>query len=371
MTGDVRTIFDTLPVPVILVNREGVIQQANPSFTALTPPTYQMELVGKRPGDVLGCLHAVEYPNGCGSTPYCKACGTNIAIIRARDGIESWQTCNFLADPSVGVDSREFKVWAKPIHLGESQFTFLAMLDISDEKRRRMLERIFFHDVLNSMNVLLGFISLLRDRDDLAKDPTVELIHQTAMQVFDEIIAQQQLNAAENKELIIEVMAFTPGDLLEDVLRPYRRQASSHGVNIELEPTDALRRILETDRTLLRRVLINAVKNALEASSPGDRIRMLCAEDEGGIRFDVSSSSPLPEEVQLMVFKRSFSTKGAGRGLGTYSMKLLSERFLQGKVWFESSSETGTTFSVWLPLAIQERSDRDNQDRPLDDVASR
>jgi sensor histidine kinase regulating citrate/malate metabolism len=52
----------------------------------------------------------------------------------------------------------------------------------------------------------------------------------------------------------------------------------------------------------------------------------------------------MPDDVQLQVFKRSFSTKGAGRGLGTYSMKLLSEQYLNGRIALISSPQAGTTF---------------------------
>jgi signal transduction histidine kinase len=58
----------------------------------------------------------------------------------------------------------------------------------------------------------------------------------------------------------------------------------------------------------------------------------------------------MPRDVQLQVFQRSFSTKGSGRGLGTYSMKLLSERYLQGRVTFDTSPAKGTTFRAIYPL---------------------
>ena len=48
------------------------------------------------------------------------------------------------------------------------------------------------------------------------------------------------------------------------------------------------------------------------------------------------------------MFQRSFSTKGAGRGLGTYSIKLLGEKYLNGKVGFISEQGRGTIFSVEL-----------------------
>jgi len=53
--------------------------------------------------------------------------------------------------------------------------------------------------------------------------------------------------------------------------------------------------------------------------------------------------------VQLQVFNRSFSTKGTGRGLGTYSVKLLTERCLKGRVGFTSALGEGTVFQVTLP----------------------
>ena len=57
----------------------------------------------------------------------------------------------------------------------------------------------------------------------------------------------------------------------------------------------------------------------------------------------------MSQEAQLQVFQRSFSTKGRGRGLGTYSVKLLSERYLGGRVSFSSTPEAGTVFRLFLP----------------------
>jgi sensor histidine kinase regulating citrate/malate metabolism len=48
----------------------------------------------------------------------------------------------------------------------------------------------------------------------------------------------------------------------------------------------------------------------------------------------------------MQLFQRSFSTKGTGRGIGTYSMKLFGEKYLEGRVDFESTRENGTTFFI-------------------------
>ncbi len=108
--------------------------------------------------------------------------------------------------------------------------------------------------------------------------------------------------------------------------------------------------IFENDFTLLGRVLGNLVKNALEASTPGQTVTLLCLQEDDRVAFHVHNVTVIPRHVQQQLFQRSFSTKGNGRGLGTYSIKLLSERYLKGEVSFTSSPSHGTTFTVRFPL---------------------
>jgi len=55
----------------------------------------------------------------------------------------------------------------------------------------------------------------------------------------------------------------------------------------------------------------------------------------------------MPKEIQIQVFQRSFSTK-VRQGVGTYSIKLLSENYLNAKVGFSSSESEGTVFFIDL-----------------------
>jgi len=61
----------------------------------------------------------------------------------------------------------------------------------------------------------------------------------------------------------------------------------------------------------------------------------------------------MPEPVRLQIFQKSFSTKGAGRGLGTYSMRLFSERYLKGAVTFRSTKSEGTRFLARYPKQLR------------------
>jgi signal transduction histidine kinase len=70
----------------------------------------------------------------------------------------------------------------------------------------------------------------------------------------------------------------------------------------------------------------------------------------------VHNPAYIPRNVQIQLFLRSFSTKGAGRGLGTYSLKLLGERYLGGHVSFVSDEQEGTVFTLTVPDTLGEKS---------------
>jgi signal transduction histidine kinase len=107
---------------------------------------------------------------------------------------------------------------------------------------------------------------------------------------------------------------------------------------------------MTVDITLLLRVLANMVKNALEAVDAGGTVTAGFEWRRDRPGFWVHNAGVIPENIALQIFQRSFSTKeGLGRGLGTYSMKLIGENYLQAEVSFSSTDEDGTCFYILLP----------------------
>jgi sensor histidine kinase regulating citrate/malate metabolism len=138
--------------------------------------------------------------------------------------------------------------------------------------------------------------------------------------------------------------------LLDEMVEVYRHHEAAEG-RIILIAGDSEEVFFESDRTLLGRVLGNMIKNALEAAGKGEAVSVSCRRSAQGVEFHVHNPGFMPGESQLQVFRRSFSTKGRDRGLGTYSMKLLTE-YLQGEVSFSSSEEKGTLFVARYPLML-------------------
>jgi signal transduction histidine kinase len=111
---------------------------------------------------------------------------------------------------------------------------------------------------------------------------------------------------------------------------------------------------IETDALLVSRVLGNMLINALEATPEGDFVKLTTITEPRHVVWHVWNESRIDGHIQKRIFQRHFSTKAqVGRGLGTYSMKLLGERYLRGEVTFTSDPGRGTTFTFRLPRAAE------------------
>ena len=243
---------------------------------------------------------------------------------------------------------------ARPLEQDGHHYVLFAVIDISHEKRRSVLERIFFHDILNTAGGMLGVAELLRTGTAAEVADFKDTVSLLANSLVDEIRAQQMLLAAERGELKLQPERIQSLTLLFEIRNTYINHDVCIGRMVEVDPNSDLV-VFVSDARLVRRVLGNMVKNALEGCRPGETVTLSCRSIPDSVEFSVHNPGVMPRKVQLQVFQRSFTSKGDGRGLGTYSMKLLTEQYLQGSVSFESTPEYGTVFRAHYPLRLCER----------------
>lgn len=341
-------LFNAVPDVVLVVNQQRQIIFANHKLLNLMGLISEEAVIGMRPGEALGCVHAFETEGGCGTSEFCKTCGAIEAILTSLKGRETIQECRISLQNDEALD---LQVWATPLELEGETFSIFAVKDISHEKRRQALERIFFHDLLNLAGGLHGFAELLKDATPAELGTITEALFRLSARLTDEINSQRELSAAESNELAVHLVQLDSQALLQAVVSLYQHHEAARERHLELDP-DAPAVTFTSDSTVLQRVIGNMLKNALEAIAPGETVTVGCSSYPDMIEFWVHNPGSIPRRVQLQVFQRSFSTKGSGRGLGTYSMKLLGERYLKGKVSFTSSPEQGTIFRAAFPLNL-------------------
>jgi signal transduction histidine kinase len=233
--------------------------------------------------------------------------------------------------------------------------TLFVMRDVSAEKRRTVLERLFFHDLINTVGGIHGLAELLNGGIQHLTSEQEQEYHRWILdlskKLIDEILLQRKLMAAERGEFKPEPGIVSVEALLSDVYALYSSHDVAEGRKLKLG--EVCRSNIISDPQILRRILGNLVKNALEATSRGGVVTLSCVESGDDLLFSVHNPGVMPCDVQLQLFRRSFSTKdGSGRGMGTYSVKLFGEKYLKGKIAFKSRDPEGTTFTFTLPKTV-------------------
>ncbi len=339
--------LNVFPKIVLVLNPQRQVVHCNRTlcdFLGVRPE----EIFGKRPGEIFNCIHAECEPGGCGTSLFCRECGAARSILIAQTGKESSEECRMTVHRDGKEKSLDLKVWSVPYEADGTSFVVFIIDDIANEKRREALEKTFFHDVLNETGVVLGYLDNMVDAVMPTNEDSLKRLRGIARRIVHAIESQRALLEAEKGSLKLFVSDIEIAEFLKGLAENYGTIKEARGKKIELE-YPAEKRVIRTDRVLLERVMGNLVKNALEASPAGTGIRVSYSPRSGdGNLFSVHNGQVMPETVQRQIFQRSFSTKGNGRGIGTYSVRFFTENCLGGKVSFESKEGKGTVFQIQL-----------------------
>ena len=340
-------ILNLMPSQILILNSCRQVVFINSTMLKALEIDKPEPFLGKRPGDLFRCSHVSSA--GCGTSRFCTYCGLVNAVLDSGKLHQAVEKDSTIAAKDFNAFS--LKITAVPYDIGDGgEYTLLTIQDTSDTYRRNMLERIFFHDILNMITTISAMADLEKNYPDGDKSEMVNFVSRIADSMMEEINAQRDLLAAEDGRLHANPVTIHSEDMVYSVVYFFERFFAEQGKKIRVaeENNDV---IFVSDPRLLRRVLVNMVKNAMEASSRGDTVTIWARQNGELVEFRVHNEGHIREDVQLQLFRRSFSTKGEGRGIGTYSMRLLSEKYLHGHVAFASSPDNGTTFIASYPLA--------------------
>lgn len=340
-------IIDTIPNIVLLLNAERQIVHANQALLELLGAARLDDVLGLRPGEVFRCVNADTGPDGCGTSEACAHCGALQAMIGSLSGQTVNREGRILVRKKQGLQAMNVQVRTVPLEIEGSRFTIIYLQDIAERKIRELMDSIFLHDALNTLGGLAGAADLLHDETQGDVRDLAGMVLERARYLEREIKAQRMLRAAENETLDVQLEAVAPATVCQHLATLFRH-GGFNNTNVVCDPGPETPP-LSTDPRLLYRVLENLIKNALEASPKGAPVHVGYTPTPEGISFTVTNQGAMPAAVQAQLFQRAFSTKGRGRGLGTYSAKMLTENHLGGRVTFTSDENSGTTFTVTIP----------------------
>lgn len=347
----VEKMLSSLPLTIAILDEERKIVFSN-SFRVNKKQVSIEKFLGLRPGEALNCIHFLNSQKACGENENCRFCGTFNTIMKSQETNSVQKEESRITQLVKGKEkSYIFEVTSIPVKIDNQDFYIVTFFDISEKRRKRILERIFYHDIMNKLGSLKGFFELIKSEDyPEEKEFLLDMAESITGEMLNEIMGQRELSAAESGDLILDIDKVNASQLIKQAVTQLSSYESHRNKTIHIDIKNESVN-LYTDRIILNRVIVNMLKNALEASSNDEvvTIGMNVLESGEKIKIWVHNQLYIDFVTQMQIFQRSFSTKGSDRGLGTYSMRILGESYLKGEVSFVSNENEGTTFWIELP----------------------
>jgi two-component system, sporulation sensor kinase E len=138
-------------------------------------------------------------------------------------------------------------------------------------------------------------------------------------------------------------------DVVEKTLELLRPELDNRGLTAT---TKLARRLAAAplDATQMQQVLVNLIKNAMQAMTRGGTLTLQTDGNDDGVWVSVGDTGGgIPEEQINRIFEPFYTTKKKGSGLGLMIVQRII-RAHNGRIELESHVGRGTTFRIWLPL---------------------
>jgi nitrogen-specific signal transduction histidine kinase/iron only hydrogenase large subunit-like protein len=208
------------------------------------------------------------------------------------------------------------------------------------------------HELNNPLSTILLYTHILgkklKDRDDLDHD--LKLVAEESERCKK--IVGNLLDFARQSR--VQVQSVDVRDVVRQAVESAAatQQPTGHRVDLVVDVAPGLR--AELDRDQMTQVLVNLVKNGIEAMEGRDgAVRVSATEVEGGGRIHIAVSDEgagIPRSARDKIFQPFFTTKSIGKGTGlglpiSYGIV----KMHNGTIWFDTETDRGTTFHVELP----------------------
>ncbi|MBE2909281.1 ATP-binding protein [Anoxybacillus flavithermus] len=199
------------------------------------------------------------------------------------------------------------------------------------------------HEIRNPLTSIKGFLQMMKETKQVDERfvqimlDEIERVNQIVTQLL--VLAKPQMKAYKPLHL---------NDVIDYVIELFTYEAILQNVQIKYEPRTTA--IVYGDKNELIQVVVNVVKNALEAMPKGGGLTITTEDEDDRVHLVIEDTGKGIEQERLKHIGEPFYTlKEKGMGLGlTTSMKIVHEH--KGTMHIESKVGEGTKVHIVLPL---------------------
>lgn len=376
---ELATIFENAPFMMLLLDGDRRVRRVNALACSFTGSPIS-DMLGRRSGEALRCIHAIDIPEGCGFGPYCRECTVRQTILDTFDtGQSHHQVETTLPITVQGKEQNiQFLLSTTKVTVGHYAMVLLSLQDISEFKKlesellhAQKMESIgtlaggIAHDFNNILTAIFGYgdIALMNMAADDPQRQSVENMlqaaHRAASLAKDLLLfSRKQISDKKNadlNEIVRSVEKFLLRVIAEDIT-----------CTITLD--DGTLPVLADSRRI-EQILMNLATNARDAMPNGGSLSITTERtllDDAFIASHGCGSSGMyavltvtdtgigmDDETRRQIFDPFFTTKeiGKGTGLGLAVVYGIIKQH-DGLITVASDPGKGTTFRIYLPLTV-------------------
>ncbi|MFP4167807.1 MAG: ATP-binding protein [Desulfonatronovibrionaceae bacterium] len=256
----------------------------------------------------------------------------------------------------------------------------IAKLEEELDKTRRTAEEanraksnflaVMSHELRTPLNAIIGFTDLLLETPlDKKQEEYARIITESGRKLWAQIGDLLELSRIESGEEEVKTAPVQIRQLLETDLRFLGSLAREKGLKFVYHISETVPRTILSDSSALRQILLNLVKNAIKYTEEGgiqvnadieaktdDQNTLILQVQDTGIGIETADLEKIfsPFSQADSSFTRQFS--GTGLGL-TISRNLA--RCLNGDIQVQSAPDTGSTFTLFIPLIVAQPEEED------------
>lgn len=222
---------------------------------------------------------------------------------------------------------------------------------------------IIAHDLINPFHILLGISTTIieeyDDMDDATRLEHINLIRESSIsgyQILDNLL---QWSRSRLKSLEAHPKDINIAKIVAEEIRNAKQSAESKSIDLFLNDGSDDKLIAFADPAMMHVVIRNLLANAIKFTNSNGKIELSNTYKDGRIITSVSDNGiGIDDDLLSKLFRidEQISTVGtegeSGSGLGLILCKEFVEKN-NGKIWCESKSGSGSTFSVSLPASQQ------------------
>lgn len=332
-------LFDHSPVPMLLTDQDGIIQDVNLQASAYL-------------GFSAAALQSIPILD-LNLQPYAHSQLNEFkergeASIRASIyDMDGHEIPTLLRVRTVEIDGQMVLEWVLQ--------DMRAQLEL--EQLRKDLTAMVYHDLRSPLSsILLGngrLLEILSDYPNPAVPRMLQLGLHSARQLKRMIESLLDIQRIEEDQLVLQRKELPIATLFDQVLTLTEATIEESQQHIRSRIAEDLE-TLAIDQELITRVLVNLVENAVKYTPDGGNI-LLTAQERGryAVLSVIDSGLGIPEEMRTRIFDKfsrvKYENAPKGIGLGLAFCRLAVEAH-GGQIWVDSAGQQGSAFRFTLPL---------------------